>query len=338
MSYDIIGDIHGHADALKTLLHQLGYREQRGAWRHPERQAIFVGDFIDRGPQQLETLATVRAMVEAGSARAVMGNHELNAIAWFLPDPANPGEHLRPHHSAKYGAKNRQQHQAFLDAVEGRAVHRTWVKWFLTLPLWLDLPELRVIHACWHPSYLGYLTPLLTAERCLTEALMVPATLEPDHEAEKDSPEPSVYKAVEALLKGIEMPLPEGVSYRDKDGHERRHARVRWWDAEAGTVDRAALLSDAERAGLPAHPVPDHLRVEPATEKPIFVGHYWMNGTPGPLSDSVVCVDYSVAKGGKLVAYRWDGETTTNAAQFHWVDARSASATRNPSKKSMGHN
>ena len=74
MNYDIIGDIHGHADALKALLSDLGYRERDSAWRHPDRQAIFVGDFIDRGPKQIETVATVRAMVDAGSAQAVMGN------------------------------------------------------------------------------------------------------------------------------------------------------------------------------------------------------------------------------------------------------------------------
>ena len=45
MAYDIIGDIHGQADKLEALLRTLGYRDTAGAWRHPERQAIFVGDF-----------------------------------------------------------------------------------------------------------------------------------------------------------------------------------------------------------------------------------------------------------------------------------------------------
>jgi hypothetical protein len=44
--FDIIGDIHGQADKLEALLRKLGYREAAGAWRHPERHAIFVGDFI----------------------------------------------------------------------------------------------------------------------------------------------------------------------------------------------------------------------------------------------------------------------------------------------------
>ena len=39
-----------------------------------------------------------------------------------------------------------------------------------------------------------------------------------------------------------------------------------------------------------------------------MVGHYWLRGEPGPLSERVACIDYSVAKGGKLAAYRWNGE------------------------------
>ena len=58
--YDLIGDIHGHADALQKLLRELGYAKQKGIYRHPDRQAIFFGDFIDRGPRIRETLEIVR--------------------------------------------------------------------------------------------------------------------------------------------------------------------------------------------------------------------------------------------------------------------------------------
>ena len=50
--YDLVGDIHSHANALHRLLHELDYAEIEGVFRHPKRQMIFVGDFIDRGPQQ----------------------------------------------------------------------------------------------------------------------------------------------------------------------------------------------------------------------------------------------------------------------------------------------
>ena len=48
--YDLIGDIHGHADELEALLVRLGYSRVGDSYRHDSRQVIFIGDFIDRGP------------------------------------------------------------------------------------------------------------------------------------------------------------------------------------------------------------------------------------------------------------------------------------------------
>ncbi len=321
MLYDIIGDLHGHADALTALLAKLGYREKDGAWRHPDSMAIFVGDFIDRGPRQVTTVMTVRRMVDAGSALAVMGNHELNAIAWFLPDPDISGEFLRPHHSAKWGSKNRQQHEAFLAEVESNPrMHKEIIDWFLTLPLWLDLPELCVAHACWHPYFMTWLAPRLSPGNCLTEALMPAATREPENEAEKDTPTPTVFKAVEALTKGIEVELlPHPYSFKDKDGHVRTRVRTRWWDIQGTTYRRAALLDEQLLQHIPDDPVPAHKRAPYSDARPLFVGHYWEHGTPTPFAANVACVDYSVAKNGKLVAYRWEGEPELHAGGFVWV-------------------
>ena len=47
-------------------------------------------------------------------------------------------------------------------------------------------------------------------------------------------------------------------------------------------------------------------RSYPATAKPVFVGHYWLSADrPEILADNVACLDFSVAKGGFLCAYRW---------------------------------
>jgi hypothetical protein len=80
--YDLIGDIHGYADELVQLLQKLGYGLADGCYRHPARKVIFLGDFIDRGPKQGEVLQIVIPMVQQGSALAVMGNHEFNALAF----------------------------------------------------------------------------------------------------------------------------------------------------------------------------------------------------------------------------------------------------------------
>src|SRR5262245_42374631 len=83
--YDIIGDVHGCAHSLEQLLQKLGYAVVDGAYEFGgdgRRQAIFVGDIIDRGPQIREALQIVRSMVERGSARMILGNHEYNALAY----------------------------------------------------------------------------------------------------------------------------------------------------------------------------------------------------------------------------------------------------------------
>ena len=306
MEYDIVGDVHGQADKLEALLLAMGYRQHAGAYRHPTRKAIFVGDFIDRGPRQVDTYRFARNMVEADSALAILGNHEFNAIAWHLPDPdgVDSGHFLRPRHG-ELGVKNRHQHSVFLGEVEGTPLHAEIIDWFLTLPLWLDLPGLRVVHACWHDGYMAELAPLLGEGRTLTAELMVRAS-------RSDDP---VFRAVEGLIKGLEVALPPGHSFRDKDGHERRNVRIRWWDAHASSYRDLALMPDEERAQLPDIHVHG---IKPTYDqrKPVFFGHYWMQGAPVLQAEQMACVDYSAGKGGPLVAYRWSGEERLSSKNF----------------------
>ncbi|MET7782746.1 polynucleotide kinase-phosphatase [Streptomyces mirabilis] len=78
--FDIIGDIHGCASELETLLGKLGYVD--GA--HPQgRTAVFVGDLVDRGPDTPGVLRRVMSMVTAGDALCVPGNHE-NKLGRYL--------------------------------------------------------------------------------------------------------------------------------------------------------------------------------------------------------------------------------------------------------------
>ncbi|MCP5092261.1 MAG: metallophosphoesterase, partial [Gammaproteobacteria bacterium] len=109
MSYDLIGDIHGHSEPLIELLEKLRYEKTDGVYGRPDRKVIFLGDFIDRGPDQRGVIDIVRPMIDGGAALSVMGNHEFNAIAWFTEDPDEPGTYLRPHSD-----KNRKQHKHFL--------------------------------------------------------------------------------------------------------------------------------------------------------------------------------------------------------------------------------
>lgn len=306
MDYDIIGDIHGHHDKLVGLLGKLGYGETAGAWRHPSRQAIFVGDFIDRGPHQLETLNTVRRMVDAGSALAIMGNHEFNAMAWYTEDPHKPGTFLRPR-DGEVGSKNREQHEAFLAEIEHHpSKYQDVVNWFYTLPLWLDLPGLRVVHACWHERHMQQIQPRLAKGNCLTPDLLVSASRWGSSDCE----------AVESILKGIEVPLPGDLTFKDKGGHVRKNVRVRWWNPDAVTFREAAIMGVEGAEQLPLDPIPEDARIQYPADKPVLFGHYWMSGQPTIQTPVAACVDYSAAKKGPLVAYRWNGEPTLRDGQF----------------------
>jgi len=289
--YDVVGDIHGHADPLHRLLHKLDYAEIDGVFRHPERKMIFVGDFIDRGPQQREVLRITRAMCEAGSASAVLGNHEFNAIGWATQ--GENGDFLRSH-----STKNAHQHAEFLRQFEeNSAAHRDAVSWFKSLPVWLDLPGLRVVHACWHEPSRGVLTSMLDERGCLTAA-----GIRESYRHGTDA-----HAAVEILLKGPEQHLPEGIHFFDKDGHKREEVRLRWWDQDAKTFRSAALSMEGREHELPDSPLPRDFRY--TAKKPVFFGHYWLHGSPTMTAYNAACLDFSVAKKGYLTAYRWSGET-----------------------------
>ena len=85
--FDIIGDIHGCYDETIELLEKLNYTissvEDNGTnygkeVTHPEnRQVIFLGDLVDRGPNSPDVLKLVMSMVRSGIALCVPGNHDL---------------------------------------------------------------------------------------------------------------------------------------------------------------------------------------------------------------------------------------------------------------------
>lgn len=311
--YDIIGDVHGQSQKLERLLHAMDYELEPGAWRHPSRKAIFVGDLIDRGPGQLETCQIVRAMTQAGNALVVMGNHEFNAIAWSLRN--KHGEPCRAHTT-----KNRLQHAAFLREVEeDPALHSEIIDWFLTFPLWLDLPEIRVIHACWNAQVIAEVSPLLSPGNRLDTQLVARASdgvgnsIRPDGSRLPSSIE---FRAVETLLKGMEIDLPAGHSFLDNDHHRRTSVRTRWWDPAAVTYQAAALLPASAAQSLPSTSLPAEAICPYDGAKPLFLGHYWMSGEPTILTPSIACVDFSAGKGGPLVAYRWSGERALSDQNF----------------------
>lgn len=289
MLFDIIGDIHGHADTFEALLRRLGYQPHGRGFRCAGRHLVLVGDLIDRGPHQQRVLEIAQSMRDNGDATVLMGNHEFNALCYATP--AAGGGFIRPHSEA-----NRRQHQAFLDAFPfGSPEYQDAIGFFRTLPLWYEQELFRVVHACWFEPAMAVLAPLLNHDRvAVGDALFAGY-------GEQGS---AVYEAAELVLKGPEVDLPEGVFFRDKDGKRRDRARVSWWKLQQGAAHSFELggqvlgdedMEDAWR---------DAQLYRYLDEKPLFFGHYWQRdfGSRVNTDGNAWCLDYSVAKGGELVA------------------------------------
>ncbi|MBP2454100.1 metallophosphoesterase [Mycolicibacterium lutetiense] len=321
--YDIIGDVHGCAAQLEALLADLSYEtaSSTSEYRHQDRQAIFVGDLIDRGDEQLEVLRIVKGMVDAGSAQIVMGNHEFNALAYDTEWPVGSGKYLRAHDDpdSPWSVKNAKQHAAFLEQVTGTD-RRRYLEWFKTIPLWLDLGDLRVVHACWHQDSIDIVETQCGSRTPFAEIDHLVAASDEGH---------PLYLAIETLLKGPEVSLVNHGQrkYLDKDGIPRGNARMRWWNSDAVTLRDFAEMGGnfTTEAGGPYPPLPDldlsgnDLSYVYPPGVPVFYGHYWRQGSPEHLqdwTDYTACVDFSAVKGGTLMAYRWSGETRINPDHY----------------------
>ena len=94
--FDIIGDIHGCYDELTILLDKLGYQNRDGTFAHPEgRQAIFLGDLVDRGPASDKVLELAMTMTNAGAALCIAGNHENKLLRCLKGNPVQVSHGLQ---------------------------------------------------------------------------------------------------------------------------------------------------------------------------------------------------------------------------------------------------
>jgi protein phosphatase len=95
--FDIIGDVHGCFDELAALLALLGYQIATTISPDPSfvvrppagRKAVYVGDFVDRGPKSPDVLRLVMDMVVAGTALAVIGNHDAKLYRYLRGNRVN---------------------------------------------------------------------------------------------------------------------------------------------------------------------------------------------------------------------------------------------------------
>lgn len=208
---DLIGDVHGHADELEQLLKKLGYLKVKEYYAHPDRKALFVGDYIDRGPKIRETLKIVKQMVDNGSAIALLGNHEYNALGFHTRNPN--GGYLREH-----SVKNILQHYETLRQFKNEDDElKMYLEWFKTLPLFYETENFRAVHACWDYKSIACLKKHLDNNRITGDLI---------HETVKSKTE--LYDAIGVTLKGKEISTPNGQEFKDTDGNKRSQMRIKW--------------------------------------------------------------------------------------------------------------
>jgi hypothetical protein len=151
--------------------------------------------------------------------------------------------------------------------------------------------------------------------------------------------------------------LPDGITFKDKDGKVRNEVRVKWWQEDLSTYRKAAQGPPQEVEKIPDLPMPEewasafrylpqdvatreareasrsHASDSPSSSErtdartarqdgeypPVLFGHYWFTGTPEVISPRFACLDYSAARDGPLVAYRWDGEAELSSERLAWM-------------------
>jgi hypothetical protein len=260
-----------------------------------------VGDLINRGPKIRETLNLIRKMVESGSAYAILGNHEMYAILYYLRD-------IEGKYYKKRIPKYQLQINQTLDEFAAyRDEFKSHLKWLRTLPVFLDLGEIRVIHACWDDDSVKLLKDTITEPK-LTKTLLREIALNGTKFSE------SFWQS----CKGIDFQLPKNLLVFDDEGRPHRSFRMKWWENPEGKTFKDISLES--RFELPAYTIPLEIiqarKSYPENAPIIFFGHYSLTEGFGILKDNVCCVDSGVSRTGRLLAYRWNGEKKLDKLNF----------------------
>jgi serine/threonine protein phosphatase 1 len=126
-----IGDVHGHYDGLMKLLETLA--------PVPDDEIYFVGDLIDRGPKSAQVIQFVRQQKYI----CVMGNHEQLLLEAF-PEGSRVSQYALQAWLQSGG-------QSTVASYTDPELLLENIAWLRTLPHYLDLGDLWLVHAGLHP-------------------------------------------------------------------------------------------------------------------------------------------------------------------------------------------
>ncbi|MFD1730957.1 metallophosphoesterase [Deinococcus malanensis] len=82
----VVGDVHGAYDKLRYMLRAAGLIDAEGSWTGRDAHLVFLGDYLDRGPDGAGVVHLVRALEaqapqDGGRVTALLGNHEVMFLA-----------------------------------------------------------------------------------------------------------------------------------------------------------------------------------------------------------------------------------------------------------------
>ena len=301
MTYDLIGDVHGQFLKLKNVLDHLGYKKKKGVYSKENHCAFFIGDLVDRGENTVEVVDLVKNMVEQGFAEAIMGNHEYNLFGYLTKDDKN--NFLRPH-----TAKNTKQVINTLVSYNKKdKLLEEHLDWMTNLPLYINKPEFRAVHACWDKASYQYIqnnVGSVMSKKNLIESYECGSKLE---------------NAVKMMLTGPELKLPKEFSQKDSEGHFRTAMRYAWWNKIKDKTYQEIAIKDSEFLPNIGVDIPDNFESQhySSKRKPLFFGHYSMKGEPELMTSNVCCLDW-VNKRNRIAVYRFKDEKILKAKNLKW--------------------
>ena len=307
----IIGDVHGHHEALDALLRRLGLNPDDPS-HNPGETLVFVGDLVDRGPNSVAVVQRVAQWVAAGRARMVLGNHEINLLK----------------NERKSGNKGWFHGLAGCDPIDGK-IHRpdypsyvatpdekaSMLAFFCEQPLTLQRDDLCVVHAQWDAQAIhrlhAFANVLGAIEATADATFEAPARrrqhARPSWAGQRAEAEAAAQNSnpLSVLTSGAErVGDPDRMTFAG--GRWRQVERQPWWEAW-----------DDERA--------------------VVFGHYWRHPSTGDFAGvgidhgvgrrrNAYCVDFSVGKRpsggqGALAALRWPGAGGRPTVMFDRPDA-----------------
>jgi hypothetical protein len=218
---DIVGDVHGEIDPLRSLMRHLGYDEDG---LHPDgRRLVFVGDLTDRGPDSPAVVNLVQRLIESGRAQCVLGNHDLNIIL----------DHHKHDNKWFFGEEFSEDGKVVPQVLADEPIRQQVLAFFRTLPVALERDDLRVVHASWHDEMIGIARESSDAVALYNEHHELIEGSFPDLELDDidQGLEHQNKNPVKKLTSGPEERTDEPVHASGKIRNERR---VLWWNGYNG--------------------------------------------------------------------------------------------------------